>query len=73
MYKVIVLKLGAHQQVADDSRVLGDFDANGIVDCPHRGQSMGIRSNPAGTLHKMLGVPRIASLQDELDPAEHLA
>ena len=73
MNNMVVLKLSAHQQIANDQRVLGDFNANGIVDCPHRGQSMGVRSNPAGTLHKMLGVPGIASLQDELDPAEHLA
>ena len=73
MNQMVVLELGTHQQVAYNARILGNFNANGIVDCPHRGQSMGVRSNPAGTLHKMLGVPWIASLQDEFDPAEHLA
>jgi hypothetical protein len=73
MNKMVVLELGTHQQIAYDARVLGNFDANGIIDCPHRGQSMGVRSNPAGALDKMLGIPGVASLQDELDPAEHLA
>jgi len=70
---MVVLELGAHQQVADDARVLGNLDADGVIDCPHRGQSMGVRSNPAGALHEMLGIPGVAPLQDQLDPAEHLA
>jgi hypothetical protein len=47
MNKMVVLELSTHQQIAYDARVLGDLDANGIIDCPHRGQSMGVRSNPA--------------------------
>jgi hypothetical protein len=32
---------------------------------------MDVRSNPAGALHEMLGIPRIAPLKNELDPPEH--
>ena len=73
MNDVIVLELGTHEKVAYDSCIFGDLDAHGIIDCPHRGQSMGVGSDPARALHKMMGIPRIASLQDQLDPSEHLA
>jgi hypothetical protein len=73
MNDVVVLELGAHEKVAHESRIFRDFDAHGIIDCPHRGQSMGVGSDSAGALHKMMGIPRIASLQDQLDPTEHLA
>jgi hypothetical protein len=33
---------------------------------------MGQRSDPAGSLHEMMGVSRIATLEDKLDAAEHL-
>jgi len=59
---VIMLELSAHQKISNDARILGDFYAHGIVDCPHRGQSMGVRSDPAGTLNKMMGIPGISSL-----------
>jgi hypothetical protein len=73
MNNVIMLKLGTHQQITNDSGILGNFDPHGIVDCPHRGQSMGVRSDPAGTLHEVMRIPRIASLQNQLDSPEHLA
>jgi hypothetical protein len=57
-----MLELGAHQKISDDSCVFRDFDAHRVVDCPHRGQSMGVRSDPAGTLNKVMGIPGIASL-----------
>ncbi len=47
MNDMVVLELGSHEQVADNSRIFGNFNAHGIVDCPHRGQSMGVRSDPA--------------------------
>jgi hypothetical protein len=72
MDDVIVLVLGAVHQVANQARVLGNLHADGVVDCPHRGQSMDVRSDPAGALHEMLGIPRISSLQDDFDAAEHL-
>jgi hypothetical protein len=70
---MVVLELGTHQKIANDSRVLGNFDANGIIDCPHRGQRMGVRSDPAGALDKMMGISGITSQQNQLDPPEHLA
>jgi hypothetical protein len=57
-----MLELGAHQKISYDSCVFRNFDAHRVVDCPHRGQSMGVRSDPAGTLDKVMGVPGIASL-----------
>ena len=73
MNDVIVLELGTHEKVAYDSCIFWDLNTDGIIDCPHRGQSMGVGSDPARALHKMMGIPRIASLQDQLDSAEHLA
>ena len=61
---VVMLELGSHQQVADDTCIVGNLYANGIFDCPHRGQSMGVRSDPAGALHEMMCIPGIPSLQE---------
>jgi hypothetical protein len=33
---------------------------------------MNVRSDPAGALHEMLGIPRIAPLQYDFDAPEHL-
>jgi hypothetical protein len=33
---------------------------------------MNVRSDPAGALHEMLGIPRIAPLQNDFNPTEHL-
>jgi hypothetical protein len=33
---------------------------------------MGVRSDPAGSLHKMMRVPRIPAQQYQFDPPEHL-
>ena len=70
---VIMLELGAHKQVSNDARIVGYFNPNGVIDCPHRGQSMGVRSDAAGALHKMVGIPGISALQDEFNTPEHLA
>ena len=73
MNQMVMLALGAVEQITDNTCILGDFDANGIFDCPHRGQIMGVRSDPAGSLDEQRGVTRIPSLQDHFDPPEHLA
>jgi hypothetical protein len=70
---MIMLKLGAHKKVTDDARIFGNFNTHGIIDCPHRGQSMGVRSDAAGALHKMVGIPGISALQNELNTPKHLA
>ena len=62
MNNMVVLKLGTHQQISNDQRIWGNLNSNRIVDCPHRGQSMGVRSDAARALHKMMGVPGVASL-----------
>jgi hypothetical protein len=33
---------------------------------------MNVRSDAAGALHEMLGIPRIAPLKDDFDAPEHL-
>ena len=73
MNNMIMLKLGAHQKVSNDSCVFGYLHANGVIDCPHRGQSMGVGSDAAGALYKMMGIPGVSSLQDQLDSPKHLA
>ncbi len=70
---MIMLELGAHQQVTNDACVLRNFDTHCVIDCPHRGQSMCVRSDTAGALHKMVGIPGISALQNHLDTPEHLA
>jgi hypothetical protein len=57
-----MLELGPVNKISDKARIFGDFDANCIFDCPHRGQSMGVGSDPAGALNKMMGVTGIAAL-----------
>jgi hypothetical protein len=57
-----MLELGAVEQVPDNSRVFGDGDAYGIFDCPHRGQVMGVGSDPAGALHKKRSIQRVSAL-----------
>jgi hypothetical protein len=34
---------------------------------------MGVRSDPARALHKMVRIPRIAALKDHFNAAEHLS
>ena len=73
MNDMVMLKLSAMEQVSDQARIFGNLYANRIFDCPHRGQSMGVRSDPAGALDEMMRVSRIPPLQNELNPPEHLA
>ena len=68
-----MLELGTHEKIANDARVFGYLDADCVIDCPHRGQSMCVSSDTAGALHEMVGIPGISALQDDFDPAEHLA
>ena len=73
MDDMIMLKLGAHQQVSDQTGIFRNLHADGVFNCPHRGQSMGIRSDPAGSCHKMVRIPWIPPLQNDFDTSEHLA
>ena len=61
------------EQVADKTRIGWNLNIDCIFDCPHRGQSMGVRSDPAGALHEMVGIARIASLKNQLDSSKHLS
>ena len=73
VYNMIMLELSAHQKVSNDMCIFRYFNPHGIIDGPHRGQSMCVRSDAAGTLHKMVGIPGISALQDEFNTPEHLA
>jgi hypothetical protein len=60
------------QQVSDQARVFRYFNANRVFDCPHRGQSMCVRSDAAGALYKVMCITGISSLEDKFDSPEHL-
>jgi hypothetical protein len=47
MDDMVVLILGTMQQVAEQARIFRNLDTNRIFDCPHRGQRMNKRSDPA--------------------------
>jgi hypothetical protein len=47
VYNVIVLVLGAMQEVSEDSGIVGNLDADCVFNCPHRGQRMDVRSDAA--------------------------
>jgi hypothetical protein len=69
---VVLLELGAHQQIPDDASIVRDLYTNSAFYCPHRGQVVGVSSDPAGTLGKQWCIPGIPSLQDNFNTPEHL-
>jgi hypothetical protein len=73
MNYVVVLELCAMKKVSYDTCVFGNFDFYCIFDCPHRGQSMCVRSDPAGALNKMLGIAGVTALENHFNTSEHLA
>jgi hypothetical protein len=70
---MIMLELGTHQKVSNDACIFRYLNTDCIIDCPHRGQSMCVRSDAAGALNKMVRIPGISALQNELNTPEHLA
>jgi hypothetical protein len=73
MYDVVMLKLRTVKQVSNNTCICRDLYADGVFDCPHRGQSMGVSSDPAGSLHEVLCISGIPSLKDQFDAPEHLS
>ena len=73
MHHMVMLELCTVHQVSDDACIRGNGNVDCIFNCPHRGQGMCVRSDPAGSLNKMVGIPGIPALKDELDTSEHLA
>ena len=61
---VIVLELCTMQQISDKSGIFRNLYANGVFDCPHRGQSMCVRSDPARSLDKMLSISWVPALKN---------
>ena len=72
MDQVVMLELGAVKQISDDSGIIRNLNSDGVFDCPHRGQSMGVRSNAARALNKMLGISGIPSLKNKFNAPKHL-
>jgi hypothetical protein len=70
---VVMLKLGTMKQVSKNTCIVGYFDAYGIFNCPHRGQVMGVSSDPAGSLNKKWGISWVTPSQDDLNSPEHLS
>jgi hypothetical protein len=57
-----MLELRAVKKISNDARIFGNGNFDCIFNCPHRGQGMGVSSDPAGTLDKMMGILRITTL-----------
>jgi hypothetical protein len=70
---MVVLELYGVHHVPDQSGVFGNPDTDCGFDCPHRGQSMGVRSDATGSGHEMMRIARVAPLENQFDAAEHLA
>ncbi len=70
---MIMLELCAVKQVSNYTCVLWYFDTYRIFDCPHRGQSVRVSSDAAGSLNKMLRISRVSSLKNQFNPSKHLA
>ncbi len=71
MDQVILLVLGPVQKIPQDACVVRNPYFNCIFNCPHRGQGMGVSSDPAGTLGKVMGIPWIPALQNDFNAPEH--
>jgi len=72
MDDMIMLKLGTMKQVSHNPGIFRNLYSNRIFDCPHRGQSMWVSSDPAGALDKMVCIARITPLKDDLYSSKHL-
>ena len=73
MNQVVCLKLRTMKEVSNNSCVCRYLHANGVFNCPHRGQCMRQRSDAAGALNKMMCVLWIPSLKNQFDPPKHLS
>ncbi len=62
MNDMVLLELGTHHQVSDDTRIVGYLNSHSIFDCPHRGQVMNHRSDASGTLTEEWGIAGITAL-----------
>jgi hypothetical protein len=71
--QMVMLELCTMHHVPDQSGVFGNLDTNSGFGCPHRGQSVGVRSDATGSRHEMVRITRVAPLENQLDTAEQLA
>jgi len=73
VHHVIVDVLLGDHQVADDVRRLRNLDIQRVLDGANGGDGMNQRTYTTGALGERPGVPRVATLQDDLDPPHHRA
>src|SRR5512134_2402648 len=71
MDDVVLNVLYTFDDIAQNSRVVRNLNSEGIFDSSHGAECMDSRSDTANALGHDPGFARIASLQDDLDPAEH--
>src|SRR5208282_6569066 len=71
MDDVILHHLGEEEHVADDLGVLGDLDAEGILDCTHGSQGVDGGADAADAFAEGPGVTWVAALEDNLEAAPH--
>ena len=67
---VILDELHGFQQVADDAGVVGNGDAEGVLDGAHRCDGVHGRADAADALGEDPGVARVAALQHHLKASE---
>lgn len=71
MDDMVLLELGPMQKIPQDPCIVRNPDFYRIFNCPHRGQRMGVGSNPAGPLSKVMRIPGIPPLQNDFKTPEH--
>ena len=71
MHQMVLGVLRQHHQVADVVGVLGNLDAQRILDGAHRGQRVHAGTDTADTFRKRPGITRVASLENDFQTAPH--
>src|SRR5208283_4457965 len=68
---VILNRLGGRNNVADQARVVGNCDAQCVLDRVDRSQCVDHGANATDPLRPNPSLPRISAAQDQLNPPEH--
>jgi hypothetical protein len=71
MNHMVLNVLDSFNNIAQDSRVIGDFYPKGIFDCSHGAECMHCCSNPSNALGDCPCLPGISVFEDQFNPAEH--
>jgi hypothetical protein len=68
---MILNVLDTFQDIADDSRIIGNLNSQGIFDSSHGAECVYGRSNTTDALGHCPGFAGIAPFENELDPSKH--